>query len=93
MDWELLKDGRIIFIDSAMGTGKTTAIKNYIKYFKNKINEDHKKWQMQDKKYDDYIHQQNQKQKKKSNEFEKYFDNVESKPIKVVDKPIKEPKT
>ena len=46
VNWELLKNGRIIFIDSAMGTGKTFAIKEYITYFQNKIKEDYNNWKI-----------------------------------------------
>ena len=48
-------------------------------------------WQKHIKKYNNYIHQQNQKNK--VNEMEKYFIKLESKQMLPVDKPKEEPKT
>jgi hypothetical protein len=91
VDWELIKDGRIIFIDSAMGTGKTYAIKNYIKYFEKKIKQDHIDWQKHLKKYNNYVYQQSQENK--VNEMEKYFVKKKLKQMLPVEEPKEEPKT
>ena len=88
VDWELLKDGRIVFIDSAMGTGKTFAIKEYIKYTQHQLNENYKNWKIQDDKYKSYVIR-NQNHKHITNKLEKYFD--VSEPTQLV--PVEKPKT